>query len=222
MEENLPDYNREWFLENRPATGSAFGFTETITRLASNVLFVGIGTGILAQSVEIPKEPLHQYHNLHVPMPNSPETPQAVSETPVVSPRLQIERIREVFSPAVSNIALTFGVSRQAIYNWINDESPDPAHLGKLDDLYRAAEIIAGSGFPMTGWLLKRKVFDGKSLFEWVRNGGSAQEAANQLVFILKTEAEQRKEMDKRLAGTRRSFRSAESDFPAENDVKEQ
>jgi len=131
-----------------------------------------------------------------------------------------LERVREVFSPGMSNLAEIFGVSRQTIYNWLNGEQPRPDHITKLQDLANAADTIAEAKIPRTAALLKRPVSKGRSLFQVARNGGSMQAVAQQLIQLVQHELKQREQMAARLVGRKASLRSVESDFPAENDVR--
>lgn len=111
-----------------------------------------------------------------------------------------LAQIRAIFKPAVSELANIFGVSRQAIYNWLGGEEPISLHTNKIRDLASAADVIAAEGIPITSHVLKRKITDGKSLFEIVRDGSSAKEGAQLLVRILRREQEQRRALDLRLA----------------------
>lgn len=129
-----------------------------------------------------------------------------------------ISHIRDVLSLGISNLASMLGVSRQAVYNWLNGEQPISEHSAKLHELAQAADLLAEFGTPISGALLKRKVIGGKTLFEAIREGGSARDSAQTVVQILRREQEQRKQMASRLAGRVSSSRSVESDFPAAND----
>ena len=137
---------------------------------------------------------------------------------PARTPAEDLERIREVFSPAVSDLANTFGVSRQTVYNWLNGDQPKPEHMAKLRELAQAADLIAEAGVQVTGALLKRKIVEGKNLFELASAGGSPRDGAQVLLHVVRREVEQRERMAARFAGRKTSLPSAESDFPAEND----
>lgn len=218
MDAALAPYgSQEWFDGQQPSTGSVFGLAKSVTAWGAaslaSMLFLP-GTGAVAPDIESRQPHLHDSGS-HVV-----EQYRAVA-TQAISPQAQIEQIRKVFSPAVSDLAMALGVSRQAVYNWINGETPIPMHVDKLNDLARAGEMVVESGMPMTGWLLKRKISGGKCLLEIVRDGGSAQAAVRQLVQIVHAESAQRARMNARLAGRVSVTRSPESDFPAENDLGE-
>jgi DNA-binding transcriptional regulator YiaG len=129
-----------------------------------------------------------------------------------------LARIREVLKPAITTLALTFGVSRQSIYNWDGEEQPKPQHVKKLRDLAQVADIFAKSNIVITGALMKRPVQGGKTLLEIAQNDGQVVEAAQCLVIILEREAIQREKMNARL-DNRTNARSVESDFPLSNDI---
>ena len=135
------------------------------------------------------------------------------------TPAEDIARIREIFSPAVSELAKVFSVSRQTIYNWLNGEQPIFAHTDKLHDFALAADIFAETSIPMTGTLLKRNIIEGKSLLDIVYEGGSARDAARLLKQIVLHEISQREKLSARFAGRTTTIRSADSDLIEENDA---
>lgn len=139
--------------------------------------------------------------------------------TAVRSSAEDLERVREIFSPAISDLARALDVSRQAIYNWMNGEQPKLEHLVKLRDLAQAADAVAESGIPVTGLLLKRKVIDGKNLFEIGKSGGSIRDAVQLLIKIVRRETVQKEQMTARFDGRNSFTRSIESDFPTANDA---
>lgn len=126
------------------------------------------------------------YHQSHV-------TPQRTIANELV-------RIRTILKPTVSDLASIFGVSRQAIYNWLSGEIPASLHADKIRDLVSAIDIFEAEGVVVTGQVLKRKIKEGKSLIEIVRDGGAAIESAKILVGLLCRESGQRKIMESRLA----------------------
>lgn len=112
-----------------------------------------------------------------------------------------LARVRDILKPAVSDLATLFGVSRQAIYNWQAGEHPTSEHAAKLEDLAKAADVIAAEGLRQPGQLLKRKISNGQNLLDIVRQGASASEAAQKLVQIVRREEQQRKLLANRFAG---------------------
>jgi transcriptional regulator with XRE-family HTH domain len=122
-----------------------------------------------------------------------------------------LRQIRALFKPSISDLAGLIGVSRQAVYNWLDGERPSHVSADRLEDLAKAAELVAASGLA-TPYLLRRKIRDGKNLMDIVRGGGSAQDAARSLVRIAEQEAKQRNLLESRLAG-RQPSRLETSEF---------
>lgn len=80
-----------------------------------------------------------------------------------------LNNIKQVLNPAVSNLATVFGVSRQAIYKWMNSEStPEPENLQRIVALSHAADSFHNAGITNAATLLKIKAFDGLSLLDLV------------------------------------------------------
>jgi hypothetical protein len=136
----------------------------------------------------------------------------------VRTPAENIERIRRVFSPSVSDLAKAFDVSRQAVYNWLGGDQPSSMHLGRLRALALAADILAETTVPPKASLLRRKIIGGKNLMEIAQNDGQVEEAAKLLRNILQQETRQREELRLRFAGRKIAVPSADSDLIAEND----
>lgn len=218
MEATMAFGGTGWFSDRQTSTGASSGLTELtglnrVAILAATILLgAGTGTGAFIDDLD-----WWQQHQL-----NKADTdtlkPYTIDVAPARSPAEDLERIREVFSPAVSDLANAFGVSRQTIYNWLNGEQPKPEHIAKLMGLAQAADLVSEAGLQITGALLKRQIIGGKNLFEIVCAGGSARDAAQIFLRIMRREAAQRERMTARFTGRTTSFRSAESDFPAEND----
>ena len=105
----------------------------------------------------------------------------------------------DVLKPNITQLAVVFGVSRQAIYAWKAGESISENNADKLDDLNRAADIFVTAGMADAGRLMRRKFDGGRNLFDIVREGGSARLAATALIEIVRTEEAQRRALDFRL-----------------------
>jgi hypothetical protein len=77
--------------------------------------------------------------------------------------------IRQVLSPAIADLATVFGVSRQAIYKWIGEEStPETDKFERIRALSHAADAFRDAGITRASSLLKMKAFDGRSLMDLV------------------------------------------------------
>jgi DNA-binding transcriptional regulator YiaG len=205
-----------WFDDQKDSTGSSSVATATRCALAASLISLSVfsGTGASANDLE-------QLRNLQTngPIVSNPIKVCTVESSPARSSVENLERIRSVFAPAVSDLAKTFNVSRQTIYNWLNGEQPTIEHTAKLKDLALAADTFAGAGIKVSGILLKRKITDGKNMFEVVQSGGSAADAAQLLMQIIKRESEQKERLAARYAGRTASQTSADSDLMAANDV---
>jgi DNA-binding transcriptional regulator YiaG len=188
------------------STGMAVG---TIISLFSPISEANIGT---AGSRYIELNVISHSNNLNLKVNNSSTYATRTSQE-------NLSRIRAVLKCNVSDIASVFGVSRQAIYNWASGEEPIPTHAKKLHDLALAADLFAAEGITLNGHILKRKISDGKTLFEITNSGESAKEAAQTLIRVLNRESEQRKVLNSRLANRANSpINPAEIGIPAYNE----
>lgn len=119
--------------------------------------------------------------------------------------------IRKVLRPAVTDLAVAIGVSRQAVYDWQNGKPIAAENAARLADLARAADVIEEEGLTSTPQLLRRPIAGGKTLFELVREGGSAEGAAKNLAGRVRRELEQRQMLAARLAYRKRKGPGSES-----------
>jgi hypothetical protein len=118
----------------------------------------------------------------------------------VRSSQENLAHIRRVLIPAITDIAYLFNVSRQAVYDWQSGKPTADLNAEKLQDLAAAADILTSEGLTVSRQLLHRKLNGGNSLFEMVRNGGSAVDAARLLVSMVHQEMDQRRALESRLA----------------------
>lgn len=201
-----------WIGQGPEGTGGSFGFVRFVdwVTIASAALAV-IGTG-----GQLTLDQLRQ------------NTQHALHETPVVdgfavehfrTPSENLARIRNVLRPAVSDLATTFGVSRQSVYNWINGEPVAQENAARLKDLAQAVDVLVNEGIVVNAALLKRKFAHGKTLLQVAQAGHSACEAVAQFLQIHRREAVQRERINARFAGRSKSPVSADFDLPAFNDL---
>lgn len=210
---NTLSSNNGWSVDQNTATGASANFNRTANYLFfTTAMLVNQGTGAFPDHIQL----LQQLRNKDVFI--SELKLPIVEIAPTRTAAEDIERIRDVLSPGISTLADVFGVTRQTVYNWMKGERLKPEHFARLKDLAHAADRLAESGVSLSGSLLKRKVINGKNIFESVRDGGSAGDAAQVLIQIAQREQQQRELMNSRLAGRKKFTRSAESDFPAVND----
>jgi hypothetical protein len=129
----------------------------------------------------------------------------------VANPADDLERIRRVLRPSVTDLAKALGVSRQAIYDWQAGRPIAAENASRLLDIACAADLLAREGLQATAQVMRRPITNGKNLFDIVRDGGSAEAAARTLIDIVRRELRQRESLKSRLAKrarpTREDFR---------------
>lgn len=179
-----------WFSDNALLKGTGVAVGTVISLLAHPVEANGGTAGVRSAECR------QYYTSLSPVLKVAPQVQNYISATTADN----LIKIRNVFKPAVSDLANIFSVSRQAIYNWLAGEEPIDAHAQKIKDLASAAELAIQSGVAITGNVLKRKIVSGKSLFELVQSGESANDSMLELLKILKRETEQRRQTEQRLA----------------------
>jgi hypothetical protein len=126
-----------------------------------------------------------------------------------------INRIRAVLIPAVTDLAGLLNVSRQAVYDWQAGKSITAENSARLDELAKAADLLAIEGLRGTSQALRRPIKNGKTFFALVKEGGSADGAARGLAEIIRTEFHQREALRKRLAGRKRPSREVFTEIGA-------
>lgn len=118
-----------------------------------------------------------------------------------------LAHIRAVLKPNVTDLARALGVSRQSVYSWQSGAPVSADNAERLARLARAADILAGADFSPTAHITRRPIAEGKNLFEIVREGESAEDAARTLIKIIRRERTQRDNLRKRLATRRQPTR---------------
>jgi transcriptional regulator with XRE-family HTH domain len=134
------------------------------------------------------------------------------------SPSENLSCIREVLKPSISDLAITLGVSRQSVYNWLHGEPVTDENAAKLQDLAQACDVLVNGGVPVNAALLKRKFANGRTLLQVAQVGESAREAALMLIHIHQQEATQRERINARFANRAKTPATADFDLPASND----
>ena len=206
----------DWATERPTATGvSLTGVSLTLVRLvgwmtAAGAALTCIGTGGELSLEHLQRSAQQAQHKVSV---------VEVAEVNLVrTPGENLSRIREVLKPAVSDLATTFGVSRQSVYNWLNGDPVTNENAAKLQDLAQAADVLAHEAVGINAALLKRKFANGRTLMQVAQAGESARDAALLLVHIHKREAAQRERMNARFANRAKTPAGADFDLPASND----
>jgi transcriptional regulator with XRE-family HTH domain len=134
----------------------------------------------------------------------NPEPEVHSSYGATASPAKNLEHIRAVLRPSVTDLAKALGVSRQAIYDWQAGRPIAADNVARLDDLSRAADLFAREGLQVATHVMRRPISNGKNFFEIIRDGGSAEKAAHSLIDIVRRELEQREKLQARLANRAR------------------
>jgi transcriptional regulator with XRE-family HTH domain len=125
----------------------------------------------------------------------------------VASPVDDLDHIRKVLRPSVTELAKILGVSRQAIYDWQAGRPIAAENVARLKDIARAADLFALEGLEATAHVVRRPITNGKSIFDIIRDGGSAEAAAQTLINIVRSELQQRERLKARLANRARPTR---------------
>jgi DNA-binding transcriptional regulator YiaG len=120
---------------------------------------------------------------------------------PVSASARDISHIREVTKISVSELARIFGVSRQAVHEWIKGGPLAPKNAQLLSELAQVADIFLESGIDVTPQILRRKIGGGQSILESLKQHSKAVELAQALVDTLSRESQQRQRLVARLAG---------------------
>jgi hypothetical protein len=122
------------------------------------------------------------------------------TQRPVSSPAANLAHIRSVLQPSVTDLAWAFGVSRQAIYDWQAGRPIAVGNIARLQDIARAADLFVREGIQGTAYMMRRPINSGRNFFEMIREGGSAEAAAQTLIEIVRSELHQRERLRSKLS----------------------
>jgi len=125
-----------------------------------------------------------------------------------------IAHVRQVMKISVSELARVFGVSRQAVHEWIKGGALSQRNAQRLSKLAQAADVLLEFGIEVTPQMLRRKIGGGMSLLESVKEDGKVVELARRLVDTLLRESQQRERLAARLVGRQKPALAAR-DFGA-------
>lgn len=127
---------------------------------------------------------------------------QSESPTDAISNTARdIAHIRAVTKISVSELSRVFGVSRQAVHEWIKGGALSPRNAQSLSALAQATDTFLEAGIDVTPQVFRRKVTGGPSILEAVRESGNVVELARTLASTLVRESQQRQRLAARLAG---------------------
>lgn len=157
-----------WPAHSHTAVSSASYPKATVTALF--VWYVGTGSTCGASQNEGWSAPVVTGTTFSVPFNAQNDAP--TQHLDIRSPKEHIENIRKVLNPAISDLAALFGLTRQAIYKWINGtSSPDNNNIARVVALSQIADRFKAEGTPRAHDLVKMKIFSGRSLMDIVKNG---------------------------------------------------
>jgi len=101
-------------------------------------------------------------------------------------------------------IARVFGVSRQAVYGWLNGAQPDQLIASRLASLARVGETLLGSGVAVDSAALRRRSSHGGTVLEMLLTASDPELVASDLQHMLSRESVQRERLSGILSGRRR------------------
>jgi transcriptional regulator with XRE-family HTH domain len=184
--------------------------TQTANGWRSAMVIAGLITPLTAFGLQVgtggaPTESYYkQRGNKGYPYVHYESLPANTEFVSTRSPSENLSRIREVLKPSVTELANLFGVSRQAVYDWQSGKPTSDENATKLEDLAKAADVFIRENLTASSQVLRRKIAGGQTLFDVVREGGSAENAASMLAQMVRRESEQRKALDARLANRKK------------------
>lgn len=139
-----------------------------------------------------------------------------LAQAPEPAPYAELMQvIKTGFGRTMTRLPEVFGVSRQTLYNWLNGETPKPAHQEKLKQLAGAARMFSALGFRPTSLALDRTITQGKSLLQLLSEGGDGREAATKLVRIVQRGNEARAKLDDLLGGRKARLEASDMGTPS-------
>jgi hypothetical protein len=181
---------------------TTWSFVSVLTRVSLTAIAFQVGTG---------GEQTADYFNQRGPkgyaypsMTCCGSGPGTNNSTNTRTPTENLAHIRAVLKPAITDLALALGVSRQAVYDWQNGKPITTGNAVRLEDLARAADVFAADGLTASTQLLRRPIDSSKTLIDIAREGGSAEDAARNLVQRVQRELQQRQMLAARLANRKR------------------
>lgn len=200
-----------WLGRSAGTGGSISDLSKVVTLCAS--LMISAGTAAKPDDSILFKEqnPDSRFARGLVPVVNSVLEESSCME--------ELGKVLAVFVPSISELAKVFGVSRQTVYNWKNGESLSIENEEKLRSMGAAADLFLREKISITGSILKRKIFENKTLFDIASEKNSSLYAAAEiLVSRLIKEREQQSRLVSRFINRRQGTESGDSDLIAAND----
>lgn len=103
-----------------------------------------------------------------------------------------MEQVRAGFGRNMSRLPEVFGVSRQALYNWLKGDRPAASQHARIRNLAEAAAVFQARDFKPTSASLDRVLSGGKSFLQLMSEGADGRTAAEKLVRVTARSAQAR------------------------------
>lgn len=103
-----------------------------------------------------------------------------------------MEQVRVGFSRNMSRLPEVFGVSRQALYNWLNGDTPAASQHARIRNLADAAAVFQARAFKPTSASMDRVLSGGKSFLQLMSEGAEGRTTAEKLVRVMERSAQAR------------------------------
>jgi len=130
----------------------------------------------------------------------------------VRSPADQVSAIRTTYGLNMSELASLLGVTRPTVYAWLNGQEPKPDSLVHIRRLVNAIHEINELKVPRIDKLIRRPVFEGRSLLDKIKTNDDIFEALATLRTVAQKEATSRLKQ-KGSGRSRRSIDEAGADL---------
>jgi transcriptional regulator with XRE-family HTH domain len=131
------------------------------------------------------------------------------------SPASDLTDLKEYLGATVTDIAYALKVSRQAIYDWQAGKALSPENADRLSEMARAGLGFHHAGFKPQRRLLLRALTDGKNALDLIREGKAPEPVLNQLIALLKKEANSRQQLQERFKDRKGPIDIADMGIPS-------
>jgi hypothetical protein len=109
-----------------------------------------------------------------------------------------LKNIRDIFALRTSELAQIFGVSRRAVYDWLEGVTPRPDTVNKIYALSIYADKLKKANITHVEHYLHRPVVSGLSLLELLKSGQNIETAIDVIKHTALEEAKNRKRLGRR------------------------
>ena len=139
--------------------------------------------------------------------PEFPAPPQEPKEREASAPPSAAQVIQGVLDDtgmSVTGLSHVFGVSRQAVYKWLDGGNLQPKHRQKLDELARAVAMLKEARVALWARPLRRRIGGSSSIIdELKKDDGDALGRLREYLPFLTEESEQGRRFEARFGGRR-------------------